>query len=423
MTSGSDRHAGSHYRLEPYLDLIDLYASRVARARTVVAADTPPIHLKPIGRRDKVLIYGTRQPGAPFHDRRWRFASALAVVLILCALLVRTTLAEQQYHVQDGDTITSVSKKFGVSGADILAASSLDSPEHLYPGQELTIPGIADGALGTGFVAGTYEVIYGDTIGSIAWDLHVNPTDLLEVNRLSEDDIIYPGQILIVPESSATRGETLAQLDTLSSEDVTGESEADSALAAAESAAESDLPLEAYVWVPGYVQQRNLSCEYASLYIATSTFGEGVPEWAFWESIPVSLNPHYGYRGNIDGWWGNYDDYGIYPEALVPVLNAHGFGGDVFYGDYDPAELMRQLALGRPVVVWLAMWGDTGIVYEDEGSYTVFAGEHVMTAYGYDQGGVSLSDPATGTMRYLDWGTFLWMWGASDGMSLAVYPL
>jgi hypothetical protein len=46
-----------------------------------------------------------------------------------------------------------------------------------------------------------------------------------------------------------------------------------------------------------------------------------------------------------------------------------------------------------------------------------------MTAYGYDQGGVSLSDPATGTLRYIDWGTFLWMWGTSDGMSLAIYPL
>ena len=61
-------------------------------------------------------------------------------------------------------------------------------------------------------------------------------------------------------------------------------------------------------------------------------------------------------------------DYGIYPEPLVPVLNANGYGGDVFYGDYDPTELMQQLALGRPVVVWLAMWGDTGVGYEDEGT-------------------------------------------------------
>jgi uncharacterized protein YvpB len=139
--------------------------------------------------------------------------------------------------------------------------------------------------------------------------------------------------------------------------------------------------------------------------------------------VPVTLNPHYGYRGNIDGAWGNYGDYGIYPEPLVPVLNTYGFGGYVFYGESDPTELMQQLALGRPVVVWLAMWGDTGIRYDDEGTYTVFSGEHVMTAYGYDETGVYLSDPASGSTRFYDWATFLWMWGTSDGMSLAVYPL
>ena len=107
----------------------------------------------------------------------------------------------------------------------------------------------------------------------------------------------------------------------------------------------------------------------------------------------------------------------------MPVLNANGYGGDVFYGESDPTYLMQQLAWGRPVVVWLAMWGDTGIRFEDEGSYTIFSGEHVMTAYGYDETGVYLSDPATGGTKYYDWATFLWMWGTSDGMSLAVYPL
>jgi hypothetical protein len=46
-----------------------------------------------------------------------------------------------------------------------------------------------------------------------------------------------------------------------------------------------------------------------------------------------------------------------------------------------------------------------------------------MTAYGYDETGVYLSDPASGSTRFYDWATFLWMWGTSDGMSLAVYPL
>jgi hypothetical protein len=45
---------------------------------------------------------------------------------------------------------------------------------------------------------------------------------------------------------------------------------------------------------------------------------------------------------------------------------------------------------------------------------------HVMVAYGYDDGGIYLSDPGSGRFRYYDWGTFRWMWDVMDGMSLAV---
>ena len=31
------------------------------------------------------------------------------------------------------------------------------------------------------------------------------------------------------------------------------------------------------VWVPTYAQQRNLSCEFASMFIATAAFGDGIP--------------------------------------------------------------------------------------------------------------------------------------------------
>jgi LysM repeat protein len=421
--AGGDQQRRGLAGSDHYLDLVDLYAARATRAKTVVAHDAklPVVH--PIGRSERLTIRAARSSAHGFRSRRIRIASAVTAVLLVFSVLAGTALADQQYRVRDGDTITIVGERFGVDPVAILEASGLDNPEYLYPGQELTIPGIADGELGTGWVLGTYEVVYGDTIGSIAWNLHVSASDLLEINGLSADAIIYPGQVLVVPDTPATKEETLAQLDELSSEQVTGESEVAAAETVADQAATAELPSQAWVAVPTYVQRRNLSCEYASTYIATAAFGPGIDESTFWSSIPVTQNPHYGYRGDIDGWWGNYTDYGIYPEPLVPVLNANGYGGEVFYGESDPTYLMQQLAWGRPVVVWLAMWGDTGIRFDDEGSYTIFSGEHVMTAYGYDETGVYLSDPATGGTKYYDWATFLWMWGTSDGMSLAVYPL
>ncbi|MBA2597025.1 MAG: hypothetical protein H0V00_10425, partial [Chloroflexia bacterium] len=70
----------------------------------------------------------------------------------------------------------------------------------------------------------------------------------------------------------------------------------------------------AFVEVPVYTQQRNLSCEYASLVIAMGAYDAWISEWTFDELVPASENPHWGYRGDINGWWGNTDDYGVYPE-------------------------------------------------------------------------------------------------------------
>lgn len=175
--------------------------------------------------------------------------------------------------------------------------------------------------------------------------------------------------------------------------------------------------------VPAYQQQYSLSCEYAAAYIATAAFGNGVPEAAFMERIGLSDNPHWGYRGNIHGPWGGTDDYGIYPEALAPTLHDYGFVGDVFYGG-SPESLTARLDSGMPVVVWLGYFGDTGWVQQqDSGSYLLVPGMHVVTVYGYDDGGVYLSNPGRGTYDYYAWPDFLAMWQVLDGMALGVAPM
>ncbi len=176
--------------------------------------------------------------------------------------------------------------------------------------------------------------------------------------------------------------------------------------------------------VPNYVQQRNLSCEYASLQIATGAFGGGISEYAFDSVVGWSANPHYGYRGDITGWWGNTTDYGVYAEPLAAALPQFGFYGETFYAQGNAGALTSRLDAGLPVVVWLGLWGDTGF-YEtgaDGSTYLLVPGYHVVVAYGYDQNGVYISDPATGGNRFYDWNQFISMWNVLDGMSLAVSP-
>lgn len=177
------------------------------------------------------------------------------------------------------------------------------------------------------------------------------------------------------------------------------------------------------VFVPAYQQQRNLSCEFAAIHIATSAFSNPVSEYSLDDVVGISPNPHLAYRGNINGTWGNTDDYGVYAQPLSWALAQFGYVGDAFYGAGDDSTLTSRLDNGWPVVVWMAMWGDQSFRTDFDGqSFTLVPGMHVMVAYGYDADGIYLSDPGTGTYRFYDWASFNAMWNVLDGMGLAVYP-
>ena len=173
---------------------------------------------------------------------------------------------------------------------------------------------------------------------------------------------------------------------------------------------------------PTHQQERSLSCEYAAIQIATTYWGNPISEWDFGATVPLAANPHYGYRGNIDGSWGNTDDYGVYAEALAAALPNFGYHGTTFYGQGDTSTLTSYLDQGVPVLIWVALRGDQSQVLTDDDTYTVTAGMHVMVAYGYDSSGIYISDPGSGSLFEYSWDTFLSVWGVLDGMAMAVTP-
>lgn len=174
-----------------------------------------------------------------------------------------------------------------------------------------------------------------------------------------------------------------------------------------------------------YQQQRSLSCEYASVHIATTMTGQPISEYAFDDVVPLNENPHLGYRGNIHGDWGNTTDYGVYNEPLERALTQFDVQSDAFYAGGERSALTTQLDAGRPTIVWLALRGAGGSfdAYADDGTrYQLTQWMHVMVAYGYDETGVYLTDPGTAVYRFYDWEEFMAMWNVMDGMGLSVYP-
>lgn len=394
------------------------------------------------------------RPGAAFgrsaapstgRPRQLAIAGLLALLLFPLGVILanaQESPAQARYIVQPGDTLETVAAEFGVDPAAILAASALQNPPSLTAAETIVIPdpsespdaAAANAAQRRGtspFVVAAHDVAPGETLAAVAGSHGLDPWALAAFNGISDIDALGAGQRLRIPltDSVVLPAETevseAVAIDDAADHDSLVWQEPAAAPEAVGGTADWAQPSNGPVFaadIPAYYQAYSLSCEYAAAYIATAGFGWGVPESAFVERIGTSLNPHWGYRGDIHGAWGGSDDYGVYPEALAPTLNEFGFVGDVFYGG-DAASLTARIDAGMPVLTWLGYFGDTAWLQQDEGAYLLAPGMHVVTVYGYDDWGVYVSNPGRGNYDYFAWGDFLSMWNVLDGMALAVAPM
>lgn len=93
------------------------------------------------------------------------------------------------YVVKSGDTLGGIASHYGTTWQRLQALNSLSNPNWIYPGQRLKVTGNV-------YAQRTYTVRYGDTLSSIASRYGVNMYTLAHKNRISNINLIYPGQKL-----------------------------------------------------------------------------------------------------------------------------------------------------------------------------------------------------------------------------------
>ncbi|MGA7730638.1 MAG: C39 family peptidase [Chloroflexia bacterium] len=177
--------------------------------------------------------------------------------------------------------------------------------------------------------------------------------------------------------------------------------------------------------IPSVTQWYSLSCEYAAAATVTLYWGNLVSQKDFIAEVPQHLNPHIGFRGDINGPFGWIEDYGIYAEPLVPVLERRGYKATVFYGT-DVERLKANIRAGNPAVVWIT-WGryEERPEYWDEAEgqkFKLVPYEHAVVLYGYDSAGVYSMDVGSGSFVHTEWDSFLRRWGYFDGLTLIIQP-
>ncbi|MDA1338271.1 MAG: M23 family metallopeptidase [bacterium] len=114
--------------------------------------------------------------------------------------VVRTSIASvrpankvTKYSVQDGDTLSTIGEKFGVSADALRYSNSLASDNDLKVGIEISIPPV-EGAVHT--------VASGDTLSAIASKYEVAEQAIVDFNYLLPPFELQVGDTLIIPDAS-----------------------------------------------------------------------------------------------------------------------------------------------------------------------------------------------------------------------------
>ncbi len=114
--------------------------------------------------------------------------------------IVRTTIASvrpknkvTKYKIQEGDTLSTIGEKFGVSSDSLRYSNNLSDDSDLKIGQEIDIPPV-EGAVHT--------VASGDTLSAIATKYEVAEQAIVDFNYLLPPFELQVGDTLIIPDAS-----------------------------------------------------------------------------------------------------------------------------------------------------------------------------------------------------------------------------
>ena len=102
------------------------------------------------------------------------------------------------YTVQRGNTLSQIASSYGVTVNDIVEANNIQNPNLIYPGEKLRITGSTSTTLNPVLQNNYYTVQRGDTLSGIARRYGVTVQYLINLNGISNPNLIYPGQLIKV---------------------------------------------------------------------------------------------------------------------------------------------------------------------------------------------------------------------------------
>ncbi len=140
----------------------------------------------------------------------------LTTSLVFSMIGSTSTVFAGSYIVQSNDTFWKISQRYNISTPSLLKINTATENTVLYVGQEIIVPD------GDGFYY--YEIKSGDTLWLISQRLKVSLIELLKMNNLNENSILYINQKIKIPinesQFNSTQPNTEIPTNNTSTEDV-----------------------------------------------------------------------------------------------------------------------------------------------------------------------------------------------------------
>ncbi|WP_066589046.1 LysM peptidoglycan-binding domain-containing protein [Cellulomonas timonensis] len=142
--------------------------------------------------------------------RRGTSAGAtLALAAVAAVSSAATAHADEAYTVRQGDTVSHIAARSGVSVQAITRANSLADASRIRVGQQLTIPSastpapVASAPAPAAPASTTHAVVAGDTVSGIAKRYGTTVAAIVSANSLDSRALIRIGQSLTIPGAAA----------------------------------------------------------------------------------------------------------------------------------------------------------------------------------------------------------------------------
>lgn len=129
----------------------------------------------------------------PMFDRRVRGSQRRTTT--------RGVLTGSQYAIKPGDTLYSIARAYGIDWREFLKANPGLNPRRLRPGDVIRVPGgVGQRPDTTNSGVRIHIVRPGETLYRIARLYGVSVHQIMRMNQLTKNSIIYPGNRLVIPK-------------------------------------------------------------------------------------------------------------------------------------------------------------------------------------------------------------------------------